>query len=82
MAVRGNAGEVAFEGFVGTGQMSRNARLRLTWDADPDGRPTSFVGKFPSDDEAAPNVNQPSIPGNSAGPTNVISVESQTTQAR
>ena len=45
--------DVAFEGFVGTGQMSRNARLRLTWDGDPEGRPTSFVGKFPSDDEAA-----------------------------
>ena len=31
---------------------------------------------------AAPNVNEPSIPGNSPGPENVISVESQTTQAR
>jgi two-component system, OmpR family, sensor histidine kinase MprB len=37
---------------------------------------------YPSDDVAAPNVNERSIPGNSAGPKNVISVESQTTQAR
>jgi hypothetical protein len=45
--------DVVFEGFVGTGQMSRNARLRITWDGPADGRPTSVVGKFPSDDEAA-----------------------------
>ena len=38
--------------FVGTGQVGRNARLRLTWD-DPDGRPATVVGKFASDDPAA-----------------------------
>jgi hypothetical protein len=45
--------DVVFEGFVGTGQMSRNARLRIDWDAPAGGRPTSFVGKFPSDDDTA-----------------------------
>lgn len=40
---------VHFEGFVGTGQMSRNARLTLEWDR-PEGRPGSVIGKFPSDD--------------------------------
>jgi hypothetical protein len=44
---------VEFEGFVGTGQMSRNARLKLTWDGEAGDRPTSVVGKFPSDDETA-----------------------------
>lgn len=38
-----------FGGYIGTGQMARNARYRLTWD-DPAGRPVSLVGKFPSDD--------------------------------
>jgi len=41
-----------FAGFVGTGQMARNARFRLTWDR-PEGRPSSLVGKFPSADERA-----------------------------
>jgi two-component system sensor histidine kinase MprB len=45
------------------------------------GRPIP-AADYPSDDEAAPNVNQASIPGNSPGPANVISVGSQTTQAR
>jgi hypothetical protein len=41
--------DVRFDGFIGTGQMSRNGRLALTWD-DPDGRPGTVVGKFPTDD--------------------------------
>ncbi|MCU1500946.1 MAG: ecdysteroid kinase [Ilumatobacteraceae bacterium] len=41
--------DVRFDGFVGTGQMSRNARLSLTWDR-PEGRPPTIVGKFPTDD--------------------------------
>jgi two-component system sensor histidine kinase MprB len=40
------------------------------------------VGDYPSDDDVAPNDNEPTISGNSAGPANVVSVESQTTQAR
>jgi hypothetical protein len=43
---------VTFDRFVGTGQMSRNARLLLTWDR-PEGRPATVVGKFPSDDATA-----------------------------
>jgi hypothetical protein len=39
-------------GFIGTGQMSRNARFRLVWD-DPAGRPATVVGKFPSSDPTA-----------------------------
>jgi hypothetical protein len=42
---------VEFDGFVGTGQMSRNARYGLTWDR-PEGRPATVIGKFPSHDEA------------------------------
>jgi hypothetical protein len=38
-----------FEGYVGTGQMSRNGRFRLTW-SDPDGRPPTVVVKLPSAD--------------------------------
>jgi two-component system sensor histidine kinase MprB len=45
------------------------------------GQPIPVV-EYPPGDEAGPNVNGPSIPGNSVGPRNVISVESQTTQAR
>jgi two-component system, OmpR family, sensor histidine kinase MprB len=45
------------------------------------GRPIP-VAEYPSEGDGAPNVNESSIPGNSAGPTDVISVESQTTQAR
>ena len=41
---------VELAGFIGTGQMSRNCRFRLTWDR-PEGRPASVVGKFPSDDD-------------------------------
>lgn len=44
--------EVKLEGFIGTGQTGRNARLLLQWD-DPTGRPASVVGKFPSGDPAA-----------------------------
>jgi hypothetical protein len=42
--------ELAFTGFVGTGQMSRNGRFALTWD-EPEGRPVTVMGKFPSLDE-------------------------------
>ena len=35
--------------YIGTGQMGRNARYRLTW-SDPTGRPAPVVGKFPTDD--------------------------------
>jgi hypothetical protein len=38
-------------GFVGTGQMARNARFRLEWDQP--GRLASVVGKFPSADLTA-----------------------------
>ena len=41
--------DLHLEGLIGTGQMGRNARYRLTWD-EPDGRPASVVGKFPTDD--------------------------------
>ena len=41
--------DAQFVGWIGTGQMARNARFALTWD-EPEGRPTSVVGKFPSDD--------------------------------
>ncbi len=41
--------DVRFDGFIGTGQMSRNGRLTLTWD-DPQDRPATVVGKFPTDD--------------------------------
>jgi hypothetical protein len=40
---------VEFAGYIGTGQMGRNARYVLTWD-NPEGRPGSVVGKFPTDD--------------------------------
>jgi hypothetical protein len=43
---------VTLDRFVGTGQMSRNARLALSWD-HPEGRPSTVVGKFPSDDATA-----------------------------
>lgn len=38
-----------FKGFIGTGQMGRNARFVLQWD-NPEGKPQSVVGKFPTDD--------------------------------
>lgn len=41
--------ELELQSFIGTGQTGRNARFGLTWD-QPDGRPTSVVGKFPSGD--------------------------------
>jgi hypothetical protein len=40
--------ELECAGFIGTGQMSRNARFHLAWDQP--GRPASVVGKFPSTD--------------------------------
>ncbi len=43
---------VDFEGFIGTGQMGRNARYSLSWDTAA-GRPTSVVGKFPAEDPTA-----------------------------
>ena len=43
---------LTFDGLIGTGQMGRNARFTLEWD-DPEGRPASVVGKFPSDDPTA-----------------------------
>lgn len=39
--------EVTVEGWIGTGQAARNARLSLGWD-DPDGRPATVVVKLPS----------------------------------
>jgi Phosphotransferase enzyme family len=47
--VIGTLTTVEFGGYIGTGQMGRNARYALTWD-DPTGKPTSLVGKFPTDD--------------------------------
>ncbi|MFM9038007.1 MAG: phosphotransferase [Actinomycetota bacterium] len=41
-----------FEGFVGTGQTGCNGRFSLDW-SDPQGRPTSVMGKFPSLDDTA-----------------------------
>lgn len=43
--------DVTFEGLIGTGQMSRNARFSLTWDQP--GRPGRCVGKFPAADPTA-----------------------------
>jgi two-component system sensor histidine kinase MprB len=45
------------------------------------GRPIP-VSDYHTNEDDAPNVNDRSIPGNSPSPANVISVESQTTQAR
>ena len=48
-ALRDGPGEpeqVKFEGFVGTGQMSRNARFALEWSTERE--PTSIVVKLPS----------------------------------
>jgi two-component system sensor histidine kinase MprB len=45
------------------------------------GRPV-VVSPYPTPEDAAPDVNSSAKTGNSAGPANVISVESQTTQAR
>src|SRR3984893_14987787 len=44
------------------------------------GRPIT-TSKYPTAEAAAADVNASSNPGNSLGPANVISVESQTTQA-
>jgi len=44
--------DVDYVGDIGTGQTGRNSRFHLTWD-DPDGRPASLVGKFPSADDNA-----------------------------
>ncbi|MFZ3348721.1 ATP-binding protein [Mycobacterium sp.] len=45
------------------------------------GRPMP-ASDYPTDNEDAPDGSESSIPGNSPGPANVVSVESQTTQAR
>ncbi len=45
----GTLTNIEFVGYIGTGQMGRNARYTLTWD-DPTGKPTSLVGKFPTDE--------------------------------
>lgn len=45
---------VEFAGFIGTGQMSRNARFSITW-ADDSG-PASVVVKVPSSEPATRNV--------------------------
>jgi Phosphotransferase enzyme family len=45
----GTLTNVEFAGYIGTGQMGRNARYTLTWD-DPTDKPASIVGKFPTDD--------------------------------
>jgi two-component system, OmpR family, sensor histidine kinase MprB len=45
------------------------------------GRPIP-ASPYPTPDAAAPDVNSSTKTGNSPGPANVISVESQTTQAR
>lgn len=46
--------QVVFDGFVGTGQMSRNARFSVTWpagvDAPSDSLPSSVIVKVPSSD--------------------------------
>lgn len=39
--------DVSVEGWIGTGQAARNARLALVWE-DPDGRPSTVVVKLPS----------------------------------
>ncbi|WP_426573944.1 phosphotransferase [Aquihabitans sp. McL0605] len=44
--------EVVSGGSIGTGQAASSARLHLTW-SDPEGRPATLVGKFPSGDEMA-----------------------------
>ena len=44
--------EVHVQGYIGTGQTGRNARLALTWD-DPADRPATVVGKFASADPNA-----------------------------
>jgi len=41
-----------FAGYVGTGQISRNGRFRLTW-SDPVGRPATVIAKLPSADPSA-----------------------------
>jgi hypothetical protein len=38
-----------FDGFIGTGQMSRNGRFRVGW-SEPAGRPSTVVVKLPSAD--------------------------------
>ena len=43
--------DVEFDGFIGTGQMSRNARYRLTWDDPTAGRRPSSASSRPHDDD-------------------------------
>lgn len=49
--------EVEVIGDIGTGQAARSSRLGLRWD-EPDGRPATLVGKFPSADEGSRNLLQ------------------------
>jgi Phosphotransferase enzyme family len=44
--------ELTLAGFIGTGQTGCNARYLLQWD-QPEGRPSSVVGKFASPDPSA-----------------------------
>jgi len=44
--------DVGFLGYIGTGQTGANGRFAITWDS-PEGRPGSFVTKFPSRDTQA-----------------------------
>ena len=46
--------DVAFAGFIGTGQMSRNARWSLDWGTNSG--PSSIVVKIPSADETVRNI--------------------------
>ena len=50
IASRVGAASATFDGFIGTGQMSRNARFQLRWDEAADGQPESIVVKIPSGD--------------------------------
>jgi hypothetical protein len=52
VARRATITDLEFAGYVGTGQISRNARFRLTW-SDPEGRPATVIAKLPSADAAA-----------------------------
>jgi aminoglycoside phosphotransferase (APT) family kinase protein len=47
--VVGTLTNVEFAGYIGTGQMGRNARYKLTWD-NSENKPATIVGKFPTDD--------------------------------
>lgn len=44
------------EGFVGTGQMSRNMRIRLTWDTPGPNRPETVMVKVPSGEDGTRTI--------------------------